>query len=87
MARPLRLQFPGAFYHVMNRGTARQPIFNSAVGDRALFLSVLARAVKLWRVRVISFSRPVQIVSDTGRHLLHTSAAIHPPQRDKGRYL
>lgn len=27
MARPLRLQFPGAIYHVMARGNARQPIF------------------------------------------------------------
>ena len=27
MARPLRLEFPGAMYHVMARGNARQPIF------------------------------------------------------------
>ena len=27
MARPLRIQYPGAVYHVMNRGAARQTIF------------------------------------------------------------
>jgi len=27
MARPLRLQFPGALYHVTARGNARQKIF------------------------------------------------------------
>ena len=27
MTRPLRLQFAGALYHVMNRGNARQPVF------------------------------------------------------------
>lgn len=27
MSRPLRIQFPGAVYHVMNRGGARQATF------------------------------------------------------------
>jgi hypothetical protein len=27
MARPLRVQFPGAIYHVMSRGNGRQKIF------------------------------------------------------------
>lgn len=27
MARPLRIEFEGAFYHVMARGNARQDIF------------------------------------------------------------
>ena len=27
MARKLRVQFPGAIYHVMNRGDRREPIF------------------------------------------------------------
>lgn len=40
MARPLRIEFPGAVYHVMARGNARQPIFlvNS---DRTAFLERL----------------------------------------------
>jgi len=27
MARPLRIEYPGAYYHVMNRGLARRNIF------------------------------------------------------------
>ena len=29
MARPLRIKYEGAWYHVMNRGPARQDVFIS----------------------------------------------------------
>ena len=36
MSRPLRIQYPGAVYDVMNRGRARQPAFvGRAGGDLA----------------------------------------------------
>ena len=38
MARPLRIEFPGALYHVTARGNARQDIFLDDE-DRDLFLS------------------------------------------------
>lgn len=41
MARPLRLEFPGAIYHVTARGNARTDIFLDDE-DRGLFLGVLA---------------------------------------------
>ena len=41
MARPLRLEFAGALYHVTSRGDGREPIFLSD-GDRRLFLDVVA---------------------------------------------
>ncbi len=41
MARPLRLDYPGAWHHVINRGAARQAIFNTDE-QRAYFLSLLA---------------------------------------------
>jgi hypothetical protein len=37
MARKLRLQYPGAIYHAMNRGDRREPIFNDDE-DRRMFL-------------------------------------------------
>jgi REP element-mobilizing transposase RayT len=43
MARKLRVQYPGAIYHVMNRGDRRDPIFNDDK-DRLLFLDTLAEA-------------------------------------------
>ncbi len=41
MARPLRIEYPGAWYHVMNRGAAGQPIF-ATDRQRKYFLSLLA---------------------------------------------
>jgi len=32
MARPLRIEFPGAVYHVTSRGNARQAIFIKVCG-------------------------------------------------------
>ncbi len=41
MARPLRIEFKGARYHVMNRGAARQVIFADDA-DRRSFIALLA---------------------------------------------
>ena len=41
MARPLRVEFPGAVYHVTSRGNARQAIFLDK-DDRESFLGVLS---------------------------------------------
>ena len=44
MARPLRIEFPGALYHVTSRGDRREPIFEDDE-DRRKFLRVLAETV------------------------------------------
>jgi REP element-mobilizing transposase RayT len=44
MARPLRIEFPGAVYHVTSRGNARQNIFFDDV-DRQVFLKVLGNVI------------------------------------------
>ncbi len=43
MARKLRIQYPGAIYHVMNRGDRREPIFCDD-SDRLLFLQTFDEA-------------------------------------------
>src|SRR5271165_4861998 len=43
MARKLRVEYPGAIYHVMNRGDRREPIFQDDE-DRRRFLSTLGEA-------------------------------------------
>src|SRR6266436_345963 len=43
MARKLRVQYPGAIYHVMNRGDRREAIFTSDK-DQLLFLETLTEA-------------------------------------------
>ena len=47
MARPLRIEYPGAFYHVMHRGNAGSDIFKS-VRDREKFLEYVGKAVSIW---------------------------------------
>ncbi|MGI8604668.1 MAG: transposase [Verrucomicrobiales bacterium] len=51
MARSIRIEFPGAFYHVMARGNRREAIF-LADADRQFFLDTLAEACAMtgWRV-------------------------------------
>jgi hypothetical protein len=43
MARPLRIEYPGAYYHVMNRGLSRRNIFLEAK-DYERFLELLGEA-------------------------------------------
>ena len=43
MARKLRVQYPGAMYHLMNRGDRREPIFEDD-SDRVQFLETLRQA-------------------------------------------
>ena len=43
MARKLRIEYPGAIYHVMNRGDRREAIFHDD-RDRELFVATLAEA-------------------------------------------
>ena len=42
MARPLRIEYPGALYHITTRGNARRSVFKDD-RDRALFLDTLQR--------------------------------------------
>jgi putative transposase len=41
MARPLRIEFPGAFYHVTSRGDRREKIFKDN-RDKEAFLEIPA---------------------------------------------
>ncbi len=51
MARKLRVEFPGAIYHVLNGGDRREPIFKDD-SDRIRFLATLAEACEKtdWQV-------------------------------------
>ncbi|UPU35271.1 transposase [Geomonas paludis] len=47
MARPLRIEFPGALYHVTSRGNEQKDVFRDDK-DRAIFLDVLAGCCNLF---------------------------------------
>lgn len=51
MARSIRIEYPGAFYHVMARGNRRESIFSDDE-DRRFFLRTLAEACGMtgWRI-------------------------------------
>jgi hypothetical protein len=53
MARPLRLAFSGAVYHLTSRGNARQRIFFTDQ-DREQFLRILSGVVR----RIVGFVTP-----------------------------
>ena len=54
MSRPLRIEFPGAVYHVTSRGDRREPIYVDD-GDREAHLAVIARAMDRFDARVLAY--------------------------------
>lgn len=74
MSRPLRIEYPGAWYHVMNRGAAYQDIFIADV-HRFLFLDLMGEISNLFGVECHAYS-----LMGNHYHLL-----IHTPRGDLGR--
>ncbi len=54
MARPLRIQYPGAVYHVTSRGNERRWIFKDDK-DRKTFMEILSQSLKTYNVRLYSY--------------------------------
>ena len=50
MARQLRIEYPGAIYHVMNRGDRREPIFYDDA-DRRRFVVTLEQYLEQRRAQ------------------------------------
>jgi putative transposase len=74
MARQLRIEFPGALYHVMSRGNAKQPIYLDD-HDRRAFLE------RLWRVcERVDWQVWAYCLMPNHYHLL-----IHTPQANLSR--
>jgi len=54
MSRPLRIEYPGAFYHAMNRGNSGQDLFKNK-RDREKFLEYLETAVERFSLRIHAY--------------------------------
>jgi REP element-mobilizing transposase RayT len=54
MARPIRVEFPGALYHVTARGNERRKTFRDDA-DRRQFLVTLEEAIRLHELRLHAF--------------------------------
>jgi putative transposase len=51
MARPLRIDYPHAYYHVTCRGNDRKEIFRDDQ-DRAAFVERVQRSIEIYSVRI-----------------------------------
>ncbi len=54
MARPLRIEYPGAIYHITCRGNERKKIFRDN-SDRKRFLEILAISQEIYNVETFSY--------------------------------
>ena len=54
MARPLRIEYADACYHVMNRGNRGEDIFLTDK-DRKVFLDGLADSCETYRIKLIAY--------------------------------
>ncbi len=68
MARPIRVEYEGAVYHVVARGNERQRIFRSDK-DRFMFLSTLQEMVSQYEIELHCYclmSNHYHLVIDPG---------------------
>ena len=70
MARPLRIEYPGAIYHVTSRGIDRRKIFNED-GDCQHLVQLLKEGADFFRVEVIAYC----LMSNHFHFLLQTKEA------------
>ena len=70
MARPLRIEFPGAVYHVTSRGDRREDIFVDD-GDRDALLQVLAQALSRFDAQALAYC----LMGNHYHFVLHTRQA------------
>jgi REP element-mobilizing transposase RayT len=78
MARPLRIEYPGAWYHVMNRGPNRNRIFSKEKDDDyELFIKVLKEACSLFNVYISAYC----LMSN------HYHIVVHTPEGNLSRFM
>lgn len=74
MSRPLRIEYGGAWYHVMNRGLAKQTIFHNEKSHQ-LFLNLLDEAHHRYQIQIHAYC-----LMKNHYHLL-----VHTPLPNLGR--
>lgn len=70
MSRPLRLEFPGAVYHITSRGDRREPIYRDDA-DRETHLAVLEQAMDRFDAQVLAYC----LMGNHYHLVLHTRSA------------
>ena len=70
MSRPLRIEFPGAIYHVTSRGDRRESIFDDDADRRAL-LAVVGQSIERFDAQVLAYC----LMGNHYHFVLHTRCA------------
>ena len=86
MARPLRIEYAGAFYHIIQRGNERSDIFKSNQ-DREKFLKCIEVISQRYRINIHAYclmDNHFHLILETiepnltkAMHLLNTSYAVY----------
>jgi putative transposase len=76
MSRPLRIEYPGAWYHVMNRGARAQQVFLEKQ-DYTGFVALLKESAELWNMGLAAYC-----LMPTHYHLL-----LHSPEGNLSRFM
>jgi REP-associated tyrosine transposase len=76
MARPLRIQYSGAVYHVTCRGNERKEIFKDDQ-DREIFLEILTKSSRIYNIKIFSY-----VLMENHFHLL-----IETPLGNLGEFM
>jgi REP element-mobilizing transposase RayT len=54
MPRPLRIEYPKAWYHAMNRGRRSEKIFYDSQ-DYKMFVQLLEETSEMWNIRIAAY--------------------------------
>ena len=81
MTRPLRIEYPGAWYHVMNRGRRSENVY-LVDADRNAFIKVLQEAAELWDFRIAAYC-----LMSNHYHLLSSGDSIFILPRYRPRFI
>ena len=83
MARPLRIEYPGAIYHITSRGNARRPIYKEDK-DRETFQELLGSVVSRygWICHAYCLmGNHYHQKLGSGMHIDFTKCSVHSPKR------
>jgi REP element-mobilizing transposase RayT len=70
MSRPLRIEFPGAVYHVTSRGDRRESIFADDE-DRVALLAIVEQGLEHFDAKMLAYC----LIGNDYRFVLHTRSA------------
>jgi len=75
MSIPLRIEYPGAWYHVINRGRRGEEVYTKSK-DYRLFIDLLKESAELFSIKIAAYC-----LMPNHYHLL-----IHTPDGNLSRY-